>query len=746
MSNLPSRFNVCSSVQSESNMRALAHTCGADTSRQEVGMHVRDIAELVDGVVVQLRTLANGKQESFFISDNCEGIWGYTSAELIAGGTGFLRGADAATQDLLVRSMDETIKMGVLWKREWSIRDRSGCMKWLRGIGKPKLAAGGLAVWSLVVTDITSGGSVEKFDESRRSNFRMLCDRLEDVAVHRFGEDLRVTYWNQASARVYGYSEAEAIGREVVELVAHPEHHEEWRKRFAEILSSRRGFTPFQAWRKRRDGSRIEVRGSVVLMEFPEKPLEFVCLDHDLSPKHKLDQERSVLEEQLRQSQKLEALGTLAGGVAHDFNNILAAILGNTRLGLLDAAGNEEVMTSLNEIRRAGHRAKDLVQRILSFSRRCPPSRKVVDMADLVNEAVTLLRATAPKSIEIDVRIDTETPLVYVDPSQLHQVILNLCTNAVHAISDLDHGMLQISVSTCSALAVEAAAPGELVLITDPEDWPRENVCICVRDNGCGMDTTTLTRLFEPFFTTKPVGEGTGLGMSVVHGILRDHQAAIRVTSKPGEGSSFNVILRPAESQNADIAETEIVVEEQFDDGVLTRLKRETTILHVDDDELIGSMVARMLKKAGFPSHHYLHPKKALDDVCSGAIGYDLAILDFSMPDLDGLSLAKELLRLHPGKPVVITTGFISDDLRTNAPIVGVSELIPKPNTGTQLLKSIERLALQLAQSRESGEFQSKRLPDSSPQAPCSAHRVVRFETAVGCMPKDTCNGRYRAR
>ena len=266
-------------------------------------------------------------------------------------------------------------------------------------------------------------------------------------------------------------------------------------------------------------------------------------------------------------------------------------------------------------------------------------------------------------------------------------------------------------------------------------------------DWGQVMDSITLTRLFEPFFTTNPVVEGTGLGMSVVHGILRDHQAAIRVTSKLGEGSSFSVILRPAESQSCDVAEADVVVEEKFDDGVLTRLKRQTTVLHVDDDELIGSMVGRMLKKAGFPAHHYLHPKKALDDVCSGAIGYDLAVLDYAMPELDGLSLAKELLRLHPGKPVVITTGFISDDLRKNAPTIGVSELIPKPNTGAQLLKSIERLALQLAQSRGPGSSsQTKRVPDSPGRAPCSAHRVAKFETTVGGVPKDQCGGRHRER
>lgn len=675
------------------------------STRQTEGMDAADFAELVDGVLVRFRTFPDGTHELFFISESCEDIWGYTSSELLADSAGILRGTDTPMRHVLIRSVEEAVQTDALWKKEWPIKDRNGSTKWLKGVGKSRREVDGTVVWSVVVSDITSSGRVDQLNESTRSNFRMLCDRLEDVAVHRFGTDLIVSYWNPASARMYGFSEAEAVGHDIVDLVVPPELHEAWRTRFAEILSARRRFTPFESWLKRTDGSRVEVHGSIVLLEFPDKPDELVCLDHDLSHQRKSDQERLVLEEQLRQSQKLEALGTLAGGVAHDFNNILAAILGNTRLALADAAGNVEVTTSLNEIRRAGHRAKDLVQRILSFSRRSQPSRKVVAMSDLVNEAVTLLRATAPKSIAIDVCIDPETPLVYVDPSQLHQVILNLCTNAVHAISDLDHGLLRISVSTCAALPLQTIGPGERLLVTDPEDWPEVNVCVCVEDNGCGMDSTTLNRLFEPFFTTKPVGEGTGLGMSVVHAILRDHQAAIFVKSTLGEGSSFRVILRPTETQTGDFSDPDMAAEDYFDDEILTQLKQQTTILHVDDDELIGSMVARMLKKSGFPAHHYLHPKKALDDVRSGVIGYDLAVLDYAMPELDGLSLAKELLRLHPGKPVVMTTGFISDELRRQAPTIGVSELIPKPNTGTQLMKTIERLALQIAQSRKSDQL-----------------------------------------
>lgn len=223
MSNFSSQSKDVACVRREPKPRAMAFTGG-----EVGGMDVTDIAELVDGVVFQCRTLPDGRHEPYYISDSCESIWGYTSFELLADGAGFLEGADTPTQHLLMTSMEDAIKTGVLWTREWSIRDRNGGTKWLRGVGKIKPAAGGMAGWSMVVTDITSRGRVDQLDESVRSNFRTLCDRLEDVAVHRFGSDLRVTYWNPASARMYGYSEAEAIGREVVELVTQPEHHDAW--------------------------------------------------------------------------------------------------------------------------------------------------------------------------------------------------------------------------------------------------------------------------------------------------------------------------------------------------------------------------------------------------------------------------------------------------------------------------------------------------------------------------------------
>ncbi|MBA4193389.1 MAG: hypothetical protein C0451_02340 [Comamonadaceae bacterium] len=657
-----------------------------------------DFATLVDGVFLRYQGRPDGHFDLVYISEGCVGIWGLDAAAILADEKRIWYMAEPDTRQRLTRSVAEAVAQGTVWSEEWLIRDVRGQTRWLKGKGRPLPGENGCTHWVAVVTDITESSRVRQIQDSTRTNFRMLVDRLEDIAVHRFGADMRVSYWNRASERMYGYTEEEALGRDVLELLIPPERRAHWRRVFGDILLSHQRSTPFEGWLHRKDGSPVEVRGTVVLLEYPDRPGEFVCLDYDMTPIRRQEDERASLEAQLRQSQKLEALGTLAGGVAHDFNNILAAILGNTRLALMDAQDQPEVLQSLEEILRAAHRAKDLVQRILSFSRRTPTIRRMVSMQSVVAESVELLRATAPKSLALEVGFHPDTPAVLADPSQLHQVFMNLCTNALQAISSPEQGRMRISVTPHPGIPQPLIGPGALSIVTDLQGWPEVNVCVRVEDNGSGMDAVTMARLFEPFFTTKPMGEGTGLGLAVVHGILRDHQAAITVQSKPGSGSVFSVILRAADPELAAAADNDTapaveLVEEGVPPILLDAQGQLCHILYVDDDELINDLVRRMLQRAGFPATLYTRSHEALEDVRTGKVHYDLAVVDYMMPGLNGLELARELRRLHPQRPVAITSGLISEELRRDAPQAGIAELIHKPNTGTELLQAISRLA-----------------------------------------------------
>jgi two-component system cell cycle sensor histidine kinase/response regulator CckA len=268
-------------------------------------------------------------------------------------------------------------------------------------------------------------------------------------------------------------------------------------------------------------------------------------------------------------------------------------------------------------------------------------------------------------------------------------VLLNLCTNAWQAMPDLASGTLHIELRPHRG----APPPSRVVGSTPgtPSEWPDVNVCLSVSDNGAGMDAATMERLFEPFFTTKPPGEGTGLGLAVVHGILRDHQAAITVDSAPGRGSTFSLYFRAA-GQLALSPEPVEALPRNRPARVASGLVG-TRILYVDDDELINHLIERMLQRGGFQASVYRNPRQALSDVREGKVVYDLAITDFAMPGISGLELARELRALHPDRPVAITSGFIAEELRRLAPAAGIADLIPKSNTCEELFDAIERLA-----------------------------------------------------
>lgn len=395
----------------------------------------------------------------------------------------------------------------------------------------------------------------------------------------------------------------------------------------------------------------------------------------DITERKKAERAHASLEAQLRESQKMEAIGTLAGGIAHDFNNIIGSILGNAELARQDAASNWQALVSLEEIQKAGHRARDLVQQILSFSRRQPTSRRLMSLPPIVEESARLLRAALPGGVRIECRCAADTPSVVADPTQVQQVLLNLGTNAAHAMEGRS-GSIDIRVE--GIMLDEASARFDLNL------RPGRYARVVVSDTGQGMDAATQRRIFEPFFTTKPVGKGTGLGLSVVHGIMQAHEGAILAHSELGKGSRFELYFPHVQS----VADALVATEKArpASEG------RGQHILYIDDDEAQVFLIKRMLERWGYRVSAYLEQREALDALLAGPVRFDLVVTDFNMPGISGLEIARAIRDARPDLPVIVVSGYITDDLRAQAAHAGVRELISKSQEVEELRDVVQRL------------------------------------------------------
>jgi PAS domain S-box-containing protein len=395
----------------------------------------------------------------------------------------------------------------------------------------------------------------------------------------------------------------------------------------------------------------------------------------DITERTNAEQARTSLEAQLRESQKMEAIGTLASGIAHDFNNILATILGNIDLARQDAAANWQALVSLDEIQKAGFRARDLVQQILTFSRRQPTLHRVVSLAAVVEETVRLLRATLPGGVRIECRCAADTPSVLADPTQVQQVVLNLGTNAAHAMEG-QPGRIDILVE--SVALDEASAQSNLTL------RPGRYARVVVSDTGRGMDSATLRRIFEPFFTTKPPGKGTGLGLSVAHGIMQAHEGAIVAHSQPGKGSRFELYFPRAQGVADALAIPEVAAWAGEGHG--------QHILYIDDDEAHLFLIRRTLERWGYRVSAYLEQGEALDALRAGAEQFDLVITDFKMPGISGTEVAQAIRRVRRDLPVVVVSGYINEELRAQAATAGVRELVFKAQEMEELRDVVQRI------------------------------------------------------
>ncbi len=383
-------------------------------------------------------------------------------------------------------------------------------------------------------------------------------------------------------------------------------------------------------------------------------------------------EERKKTEEQLIRVQKLEALGTLAGGIAHDFNNILAGIIGFTEMVYEDTPPDSPEYRKLGLVLKGAHRGRDLVKQILAFSRQNEQDKKPLAMNHVVEEGLKLLRPTIPSTIEIVSESITDDDIILADPAQMHQVLMNLAMNASHAMREKG-GILAITVSK-TVFAKDVSTPV-------PAMKPGEYITLEVRDTGCGIDPKTLERIFDPFFTTKEQGEGTGLGLSVVHGIIKSHGGYIAVKSEPENGTAFHVYL-PKIEELATTGKAEI----QATTGNNER------ILIVDDEDILVELNSQRLNKLGYEVVATTSSIDALDIFRKGPDTFDLVITDYTMPNLTGIDLAAELLKIKATIPIILCTGHSETVSPEMAKKAGIKAFLMKPLTKEELARTIRQV------------------------------------------------------
>jgi PAS domain S-box-containing protein len=513
-------------------------------------------------------------------------------------------------------------------------------------------------------------------EELKKKDFqhRAITDNTIDAIIMMDSRG-RVSFWNPAAEKIFGYTEEEALNKDLHPLLLPHSLRNSYQDALQLFFQTGQGkslYRTVETTGRHKDGREIPIELSLTPLQV-DNEWNAIGIVRDISARKEQEREKEKIEKMLRQSQKLEAIGTLAGGIAHDFNNLLATIIGFAELSKDDTDKESQLYKDLDRILTAGQQAKGLIHQILTFSRQSEQESIPMRPHIITKETVKLLRAAIPANIEIRQEIDPRCDSILADPSKMHQVIMNLAVNAGYAMrkqgDELFIGLSNIEVDESLALSV-------------PELQPKKYVRLTVRDNGHGMDTACLERIFEPYFTTKPQGEGSGLGLSTVHGIVNEMGGAITVKSAPGEGTVFDVYFP---SLAAPAKKTAPRTEE-------TAPARKERILYVDDEPSLVEISLKSLSRKGYRVSGRTSSIEALEAFRAQPDNYDLVITDYAMPQMTGLELARQIMQIRIDVPVILITGFGDSETTDEALKAGIRKIVFKPVILGELDQSIREI------------------------------------------------------
>jgi len=547
------------------------------------------------------------------------------------------------------RAEDRTKGEQVISRYEMKGITKSGEVKWL-DFSAIVIEFDGEPAVLTAANDITERKQAEKALRESEEKYRNILENIDDGY---FEVDIagNFTFFNESMCKILGYSEDELMGMNNREFM-----DEEIAKKVYKVFNEvYRTGEPTKAidWKLTRKNSSECFLETVVslIKDSNDQPIGFRGIARDIT-------DRKQLEEQLRQAHKMESIGTLAGGIAHDFNNILGIILGNTELAMDDVPEWNPAKFNLKEILTASLRAKDVVRQLLSFARKTSLVKKPTNVIPIIEESLKLLRSSIPTNIEIRHSIPKNIDTILADPTQINQVLINLFTNANHAMPD--GGIVEVTLKNVELNKDAAAKYSEL----NPERY----VNLIISDTGHGISQEKIDRIFDPYFTTKEVGKGTGMGLAVVQGIVKEHNGLITVESELGKGTTFSIFFPVV----AEEAVEETITDEQLPTG-------DERILFIDDEESIVKLGHQRLERLGYKVESETSPTEALAKFRSQPDKFDLVISDLTMPEMTGDRLVNEILKVRSDIPIILCTGFSEKVDEKKAKAIGAADYIEKP-------------------------------------------------------------------